>query len=60
MHVSSHSAALPDGVALIPMPDAPREAAMLVLLLDAGLYPQCSSENRGRSARKDQIPAAGV
>jgi hypothetical protein len=53
MHVPSHSVALPDGVAPIPMPDAPQEAAMLVLLLDAGLYPQCASENKGRSDRKD-------
>ena len=53
MHVPSHSAALPDGVDPIPMPDTRGEAEMLLILLDAGLYPQCASEDRGRSDRKD-------
>jgi hypothetical protein len=40
MHVPSHSAALPDGVDPIPMPDTRGEAEMLLILLDAGLYPK--------------------
>ena len=35
------------------MPDTKGEAEMLLILLDAGLYPQCASEDRGRSDRKD-------
>ena len=35
------------------MPDTRGEAEMLLILLDAGLYPQCASEDRGRSDRKD-------
>ena len=53
MHVPSHSAVLPDGVDPIPMPDTRGEAEMLLILLDAGLYPQCASEDRGHSDRKD-------
>ena len=40
MHIPSHSPALPDGVDPIPMPDSPREAEMLLILLDMGLYPK--------------------
>ena len=53
MHAPSHSADLPAGVDPIPVPDTEREAEMLLILLDAGLYPQCASEDRGRSDRKD-------
>lgn len=40
MHVPSHAGTLPDGAHPIPMPDTKREAEMLLILLDAGLYPQ--------------------
>ena len=40
MHIPSHSPALPDGVDPIPMPGSPREAEMLLTLLDMGLYPK--------------------
>ena len=53
MHAPSHCAALPAGVDPIPVPDTEREAEMLLILLDAGLYPQYASEDRGRSDRKD-------
>jgi hypothetical protein len=40
MHVPRHAGTLPDGAHPIPMPDTKREAEMLLILLDAGLYPQ--------------------
>ena len=40
MHIPSHSPVLPDGVDPIPMPGSPREAEMLLILLDMGLYPK--------------------
>lgn len=40
MHEPDHSSVLPDHVASMPMPDSPREAELLVLLLEMGLYPQ--------------------
>lgn len=50
MHAPNHSGALPEGVDPIPIPDTPREAEMLLILLEAGLYPKCgeagSSEPR--------------
>ena len=66
MHAPSHSgpsfaSGLPAGVDPIPMPDTRREAEMLLILLDAGLYPRirpCSEgqpsapEENGRVDRK--------
>jgi hypothetical protein len=43
MHRPDHASVLPDHVAPIPMPDSPREAEMLLLLLDMGLYPKIAS-----------------
>lgn len=40
MHVPRHAGILPAGAHPIPMPDTKREAEMLLILLDAGLYPQ--------------------
>jgi len=40
MHRPEHASVLPDHVGPIPMPDSPREAEMLLLLLEAGLYPK--------------------
>ncbi|MCS3651841.1 hypothetical protein GGQ11_002897 [Salinibacter ruber] len=40
MHRPKHASVLPDHVGPIPMPDSPREAELLVLLLEAGLYPK--------------------
>ena len=40
MHVPRHAGTLPAGAHPIPMPDTKREAEMLLILLDAGLYPQ--------------------
>ncbi len=40
MHRPDHASVLPDRIAPIPMPDSPREAELLVLLLEAGLYPK--------------------
>ena len=46
MHAPSHSAALPAGVDPIPVPDTEREAEMLLILLDAGLYPRIQPKPR--------------
>jgi hypothetical protein len=51
MHAPSLSGTLPAGVDPIPVPDTEREAELLVLLLEAGLYPKCKDE--GRSGRHD-------
>jgi hypothetical protein len=40
MHKPDHASVLPDRIDPIPMPDTPREAEMLLLLLDMGFYPQ--------------------
>jgi hypothetical protein len=40
MHRPGHASVLPDRIAPIPMPDTPREAELIVLLLEAGLYPK--------------------
>jgi hypothetical protein len=40
MHKPDHASVLPDHLAPIPMPDSPREAEMLLILLEAGLYPK--------------------
>jgi hypothetical protein len=40
MHVPKHADTLPAGVDPIPVPDTKRGAEMLLILLDAGLYPQ--------------------
>jgi hypothetical protein len=43
MHRPDHASVLPDHLAPIPMPDTPREAEMLLILLEAGLYPKIAS-----------------
>lgn len=48
MHSPRHASVLPDAIDPIPMPDTPREAALLVLLLDMGLYPKLSSDGTRR------------
>ncbi len=40
MHRPKRASVLPGHVSPIPMPDTPREAELLVLLLEAGLYPK--------------------
>jgi hypothetical protein len=40
MHRPDHASVLPDHVAPIPMPDSSREAEILLILLEAGLYPK--------------------
>lgn len=65
MHVPSHAGTLPDGAHPIPMPDTKWEAEMLLILLDAGLYPQIrpgetstsspsGAPRRGRSGRPER------
>jgi hypothetical protein len=49
MHVPDHASELPKHVDPIPMPDSPREAEMLVLLLDAGVYPKTLPAESGRN-----------
>lgn len=39
MHSPYHASDLPDHITPIPMPDTCREAELLVLLLEMGLYP---------------------
>ena len=50
MHRPDHAAVLPDHIAPIPMPDSPREAELLVLLMDMGLYPRLApaQDEKGR------------
>ena len=43
MHTPDHAAVLPGHIAPIPAPDSPREAELLVLLLEAGLHPKIVS-----------------
>ena len=43
MRVPNHADELPDHVAPIPMPDTKREAEMLLIFLEAGLYPKCET-----------------
>jgi len=40
MHRPDHASVLPDHIAPMPAPDSPREAEMLLILLEAGLYPK--------------------
>ena len=40
MHRPDHASVLPGHVAPMPIPDSPREAEILLLLLEAGLYPK--------------------
>jgi len=40
MHRPKRASVLPGHVSPIPMPDSPREAELLVLLLEVGLYPK--------------------
>jgi hypothetical protein len=41
MHVPAHASRLPEGIAPIPVPDSRWEAEVLMVLLNAGLYPKC-------------------
>lgn len=52
MHVPDHADVLPEHADPIPMPDTRREAELLVLLLDAGVYPKFVSSENG----KDDLP----
>jgi hypothetical protein len=58
MHVPAHASRLPEGVAPIPVPDSRREAEVLLMLLNAGLYPKCAGE-RARRDGKDPAGARG-
>jgi hypothetical protein len=58
MHVPAHASRLPEGVAPIPVPDSRREAEVLLMLLNAGLYPKCAGE-KGRRDGKDPAGARG-
>lgn len=49
MHVPDHASVLPDPIDPFPMPDTRREAEMLTLLVDAGVYPHL----RPHSDRRD-------
>ena len=40
MHLPDHASVLPSHVDPISMPGSPREAEMLLILLDMGLYPK--------------------
>jgi hypothetical protein len=40
MHRPGHASVLPDRIDPMPMPDSQREAEMLLLLLEMGLYPK--------------------
>lgn len=48
MHPPRHAPVLPDAIDPIPMPDTPREAELLVMLLDMGLYPKAPSDGNRR------------
>jgi hypothetical protein len=53
MHKPDHTSVLPGHVSPIPMPDSPREAELLVLLLEAGLYPKIDPA-RSEEIRTDE------
>ncbi|MCS4169376.1 hypothetical protein GGQ05_000820 [Salinibacter ruber] len=55
MHVPTHASRLPEGVVPIPVPDSRREAEVLLMLLNAGLYPKCDD---GEARRDGKEPAA--
>jgi hypothetical protein len=40
MRRPNHASVLPDHVDPMPAPESPREAEMLLILLEAGLYPK--------------------
>jgi hypothetical protein len=45
MHVPSCADELPGHVDPMPMPDTRREAEMLLILLEAGFYPKCETDD---------------
>lgn len=49
MRVPNHADELPDHVDPIPMPETKREAEMLLILLEAGLYPKCEADGLAQS-----------
>jgi hypothetical protein len=53
MHKPKHASVLPDYIVPIPAPDSPREAELLVLLLEAGLYPKIDPA-RSEKIRSDE------
>ena len=60
MHVPERADVLPDYINPIPMPDTRREAEMLVLLLDAGLYPRIQFSPRATGTEeKGRVDLAG-
>ncbi|MCS3635911.1 hypothetical protein GGP57_003256 [Salinibacter ruber] len=40
MHGPGHASVLPNHIAPMPAPDSPREAEILLLLLEMGFYPK--------------------
>lgn len=44
-----HADWLPEHVAPIPMPETEREAEMLLILLEAVLYPKCETNGSAQS-----------
>lgn len=48
MHPPRHAPDLPDPIDPIPIPDTPREAELLAILLDMGLYPKLPSDGNRR------------
>lgn len=49
MRVPSCADELPDHVASTCVPETEREAEMLLLLLEAGLYPKCETDGPAQS-----------
>lgn len=49
MHVPNHADELPDHVDPIPVPETKREAEMLLILLEAGLYPKYKADRNAKS-----------
>ncbi|MCS3660057.1 hypothetical protein [Salinibacter ruber] len=48
MHPPRHAPVLPDPIDPIPIPDTPREAELLAILLDMGLYPKLPPDGNRR------------
>jgi len=68
MHYPDHASVLPDHVDLLPTPGSPREAEILLLLLEMGLYLKCApaegekvqpDEGKGPAFRNSQASGQG-
>lgn len=57
MRTPSHAESLPPGVDPIPVPDTTQEAEMLMILLDAGLYPKLDSRPHEAPENEADRPA---